>query len=237
MNDVETPAPVSAVDNWLASRDPAVLEDAVLELDPLVNKHLHQYGLGDDKLAKGQALVFAAKALKSYHPGAGASLATWVDRNMLPLSRFRRSRATPVRVPERTMLDSLKVERARLDFEEEFGRDPDLDELADRAGMSVSRIDAVRKGFRKMAPEGAFEGNLASGLTPDTLGEAMDIVWDEADKLDRRIIEMKTGYGGRHQPMPAGAVAAKLGLTPVALSRRSKRIAAKLEELSEALES
>jgi DNA-directed RNA polymerase specialized sigma subunit len=228
--------PQDPVGAWLDSRDPAGMAGAVNALTPKLAQHLHRYGLGTDPLAMGKAKVLAAKALQSYDPSSGAGLMTWLDRNMQPLSRFRRQRATAIKVPEKIQLDNMAIERAAADFEIEKGREPELDELADAAGMTVKRLDHVRKAFKRMPSESAFEGNLESNIGPDTLGEALSIVWDESDPVDRKILQLRTGYGGTARTDSAAEVAMTLNLTPVQLSRRSARIAAKLDELMESLE-
>lgn len=223
---------------------PAIQDDApemslaqrVNALEPRINYHLHRYGLGTDPLAKVQAKTYAAQALKTYDPASGASFPTWLDRNMMPLTRFKRSRATAIHVPERVQLDAYKLERARMELEDKLGREPELGELADAAMLSVKRINQISKSFRKMPAEGAFEDNLESQNTTDWASEALDMIYDESDKKDRLIIEMKTGYGGKHQPMEPKDIALKLGMSPVDLSRRSTRITAKLDEIVEQLQ-
>lgn len=213
-----------------------VFREQMREIEPRISYHLHRYGLGDDMLARTQARVYAAQAVRTYDPASGAGLPTWLDRNMQQLSRFKRLRATAVHVPERMQMDAMTIQRAKTDFEETEGREPELEELADRAGMSIKRIDQVRKGFRKMTSEEGFGGELESAQQVDWMGEAVDMIWEESDKKDRQIIEMKTGYGGRHKPMTPKDIATKLQISPVDLSRRSTRIAAKLETIMEELE-
>lgn len=212
------------------------LEDQLKQLEPRINMHLHQYGLGGDPLAAGQARILASRAIKSYDPAAGASFATWLDRSMQPLSRFKRQRATTVKVPERMQLDNQTLRVAELEFEEKHGRLPDMEELADAAGIPMKRIAAVRKTIRPVVAESAYEGNIPGQVEPDFVDEALSAVWRESDALDRQIIEMKTGFGGRYQPLAPKEVAAKLGLTPVQLTRRSQRLTAKLDELLEELQ-
>lgn len=226
---------VDPVGQWRITGEPADLGRAVDSLQPKINYHLHRYGLGDDPLAKGQARALAATALKTFNPDSGASLHTWLDRSMQPLSRFKRLRATAVRVPEKIQLDQYRISTARTDFEEEHGREPELDELADRAGLSVKRLDQVHKTFKKMTTEGAFEGNLPGGQGTDFMDEAMEAVWDEADKRDRLILEHRAGYGGKPVIQPKD-LAVMLNISPVELSRRSSRLGAKLDEIMEALE-
>jgi DNA-directed RNA polymerase sigma subunit (sigma70/sigma32) len=228
--------PVDPYTRWAQSRTPEDLNLVVKTLEPKIAYSLHRYGLGNDQLANSKARVYTAKAIKSFSPESGNSLATWVDRNLQQLTRFKRTRSTAIHVPERVQLDNYAISRAAVDFEEEHGREPELDELADAAGMKVSRLHQVRSGFKKMTGEAAFEGNLAGNVTPDFLSEAMGIVWDEAEKKDRRILELKTGFGGKNEPMTPKDVALQLGISPVELSRRSARLGAKLDELLEQLD-
>lgn len=234
MPDPPAAPAATPVDAWQASRDPKDLAAAVDYLRPKINYHLHRYGLGSDPLAVGQARVLAAKALTSYDPSQGASLHTWIDRGMQPLTRFKRLRATAIKVPEKIQLDSMRISQAQTDFEEEHGREPELDELADRAGMTVKRLHRVRTAFKKMTGEAAFEGNAPSTIQTDFLPEALEAVWDEADHRDRRILEHRAGFGGKEEIQPM-VLASQLGISPVELSRRSSRLGAKLDEILEGL--
>jgi len=237
-NNLVDPPELPEVDPFtrLQGGDQTALHELLKQHEGRINYHLHRHGLGADPLAKTQARVYAAQAFKSYSPEAGASINTWLDRNLMQLNRFRRQRATTMKVPEQMQADAMRIERAKMAFEEEWGREPELEELADMAGLSVKRLDHVRKGFRKVTGEEAIGGTQEGTHETDWIGEALDMVWDESGKKDRQIIEMKTGYGGKHQPMEPKDIAVNLGISPVELSRRSARIAAKLDELVEALE-
>ncbi len=214
---------------------PPSLKEQVDQLEPKLAYHVHRYGLGDDPLAMAQAKLLAAKAIQSYSPEAGASFGTWLDRNMQPLSRYKRQRATAVKVPEQIQIDAYRIEKARINFEDENGRDPEVDELADYAGMTPKRLNQVQQTFRKMSGEAAFENNLPSLMETDYANEALEALWDEADLRDRRILEHRAGYGGKPILEPK-ALAAKLNISPVELSRRSARLGAKLDEVMELLE-
>ena len=64
--------------------------------------------------------------------------------------------------------------------------------------------------------------------------EAMDYVHHDSDYIDRKILEHKSGYGGAELLSPA-AVAQKLGLTPSQLSRRSAKLALKINDLEQSM--
>jgi DNA-directed RNA polymerase specialized sigma subunit len=64
----------------------------------------------------------------------------------------------------------------------------------------------------------------------DYLGEAMSYVYDDSDADDRKIIELTTGYGG-NQPIPKNQIATRLGISPAQVTRRTERIANKLQAM------
>ncbi len=68
----------------------------------------------------------------------------------------------------------------------------------------------------------------------DYLGEALEYLYDDSDATDRAIIEHTTGYGGQ-QMMQKNEVAAKLGISPSQVTRRSERIGQRLLELEKDL--
>lgn len=208
--------------------------DPLANIGPKIDYHLSRYGLSDDPLAKSKAKVLASKALKSYDPNSGASFDTWLDRSMQPLSRFKRERSFAIQMPERAVLDSYSVRMAELEFQERNGRLPEMDELAEEAKISMKKLASLRKTVRPQVSEAAVgDAGIAGDVADDQLDEALSSVWHESDALDRKIIEMKTGFGGRHQPMAAVEVATQLGLTPVQVSRRAARISAKLDQIME----
>ena len=214
---------------------PLALHEQVKQLEPKIAYHLHRYGLGEDPMAKTQAQLLAAKAIQSYNPESGAAFGTWLDRSMQPLSRFKRQRATAVQVPEQIQIDAYRVQRARMEFENANDREPEPDELAEQAGLPLKRLNQIQQSFRKMSGEGAFEGNLPAGLDTDYAQEAIEAIWEESDAKGRKILEHRTGFGGKPLIEPK-ELAVRLKISPVELSRRSARLGARLDELLEILE-
>jgi hypothetical protein len=47
---------------------------------------------------------------------------------------------------------------------------------------------------------------------------------------------MKTGYGGRYEPMTPNKISAMLGLTPSQLTRRSIKLSLKIQEIEKNLQ-
>ena len=125
------------------------------------------------------------------------------------------------------------LHKARKRYQDEHGREPDMAELADYTSMPVKRLEKIQRYQVAMPAEDAM-GDVEK-LNPDFMSEAVDYVHKDSDHTDRRILEMKTGYGGNPVMAPA-EIGRALNLTPTQLSRRSMRISGKIQEIHSALE-
>lgn len=214
---------------------PERLASVVQHLEPTISYAVANTGGVDDPIMKQQARLFAADAIRKFDPQSGAALPTWVSRNLMQLRRFRRARNSPLKLPERVQLDAFTIERGERELEDKLGRLPDMDELASHLGMPPKRIKKVRETFRKQPGEGAAgEGGMPAS-EPDYDDEALRYVHTDADHVDRRIIELMTGFDG-HQAMDPKDVAIQLKITPSMLSRRRMRLAFKVQETARALQ-
>jgi DNA-directed RNA polymerase specialized sigma subunit len=206
----------------------------VKTLKPTINYALASYNAADDPFLRSQAEVYTAKAIKKYDPSFGANLSTHVSNQLKQLSRAARMSKSPVSMPDRAQLDAYQLHVARKSYEDEHGREPDAVELADYSGLPLKRIEKIGQMQISTPSESGFGGDLEQGkadLTPD----ALEYVHHDSDHIDRRIMELKTGYGG-HKPLSPQEVCAKLRLTPSQLSRRSQRLAYRIQKIQASLE-
>jgi len=205
----------------------------VRSMDNTIGFKLSSMGVGDNPQMRHQARLFAADAVKKFKPDSGASLSTWTQNQLQSMQRFKRENQGPVKVSDRSSLDAWTIEKGRRDLEDELGRDPDVKQLADKTGLSVKRIATVRKATRPVA---ATEQMHTEGIEmSDFLGEALEYVYDESDYVDKKIIEMTTGYGGSPM-MQQNAIASKLGMSASQISRRAERLGMKVQELNSDME-
>jgi hypothetical protein len=140
----------------------------------------------------------------------------------------------PVKVPERAQLDMLHLHRTEMDLTDSLGRDPDVSELADAAHFSPDKIAALRRTFRPVTSQSAM-GDLTQQQSPAFSEEAMGYVHGDADHVDRKILEWRTGYKGT-EILPPNVIAGKLKLTPSQLSRRSAKLALRIHDITNMLE-
>jgi DNA-directed RNA polymerase specialized sigma subunit len=215
---------------WWIDKSPTNLNNVVRSLDNTVSYKMSSMGIADNPQMKHQARLFVADAIKKYDPASGASLHTWAQSHLQSMHRFKRENQGPVKVPDRAALDAWSIEKANRELTDELGYEPDVKQLADKSNISVKRIAAVRKATRPVAAASQMydEGSTLS----DHMGEALEYVYDESDQLDKKIIEMTTGYGGVTM-LQKNQIAIKLGISPSQVTRRSERIGMKLQEMDQ----
>jgi DNA-directed RNA polymerase specialized sigma subunit len=219
---------------YVTDPTPDNLSNVVDELSPVIDYTLSSINANSDSLIRSKARVFAAEAVKKYDPAHAASLPTWVTGQLMQLRRFKRDVNQPVKVPERIQLDAYTLSRAEQEFVDKHNREPDLDELADYAKMPIKRINKIRNSFRALPSQAAI-GEGHSQTETDFGGEALDYIYQDCDKIDKRIIEMKLGYGGKFTPMQPKDIAIRLGITPSQLTRRSAKLALRIQEVEKNL--
>ena len=219
---------------WQQDPTPDNLNRVVEKLAPVTRYAQRAYGVSDNPLLRQQSRLFTAQAVKTYDPTAGTRLTTWAASHLRQLSREKRKHMSTVQVPERAQLEMWQVRRSENDFMDKYGREPDAVELADHARMSVPKIASLRKMFRPQVSQTAMQGVQQLQETPYS-DEAVGYIHNDSDHLDRRILELKMGYGGNEIKQPI-EIAKTLKLTPSQLSRRSAKLALRVKDAMDLLE-
>jgi len=217
---------------------PDTLNLVVNDLRPAVAYSLSSLNAGDDPIIQSKAKMIVAGAVKSYSPDFGATLETHVANQLQQLNREVRKYRSPLQLSERHQLDAYAINKAEAELQDKHGREPNVNEVADHIGLSVARIEKIKKnsfsaGTEMFTPEG--EDVLAGAELPSYEEEAIRYVYDDADYKDQKIIEHKMGYGGAKE-LSNEEIASKLRIHPAQISRRSAKLLLKVNEYLEALE-
>ena len=219
---------------WHTEPSQANLSRVVKKLRPTIDYSLAQYNSAGDPLMRAKAMSYTADTVVKFDPGQGASLPTFLASRLRQLSRVARQSRSPVRIPDRIHVEAMQLNHARRRFFDEHDREPDTLELADFAGVPVKRIATIRRNQVPIPAEGAMGEIEHQG--PAYEEEALDYVFHDADHTDRRILEMKMGYAG-HPVLSPRETALALNLSPTQLSRRSARLALRINRIRSTLES
>lgn len=198
------------------------------EMDKTMDQAINQYA-GGDKAYKTQARLLALQAAQTYDPHAGANIRTHVYNNLKRLQRISAQRGNLTRIPEQAAFQRNAVMKARKDYEIDHGEEPTVEELATMTGISRKRIDDLAR-YKPITPDSLTVSPEGDSLAPSREQRAMNMydayIYNDMDRIDKKIYEWSTGYGG--SPVISQLeMAKKLGITPAAVSKRAKGIAVK----------
>lgn len=224
---------------WVMDPTKDNLFNVVTYLKPTITSVLASMGNSSPDI-KARARVIAAKAVNTYNPESGTSLPTWVSSQLRQLTRDIRKSNNVVSVPENAQLDAYHLYRVEQDLIDDLGREPTLEELSDKAAISIKKIKNIRNKIKPVVSEISFESeDGSSGLNnsgTDYTLDAMDYIYNDSDLKDKQLLEHLLGYGGS-KVWDNKTIMQKLKLTPVQLSRRKMRLGKRIQELTDNLES
>jgi RNA polymerase sigma-B factor len=199
-------------------------------ISPLIDYHVSTIGNADKNYLTIQGKILAMRAMEKYDP-TKASLSTYLSGQLIPLRRYARQSMNILSVPERVMLASQQLEGAEVELEDTLGRSPTTDELADHLGMSTRQIEKIRR-TNHAQNTGAYntpseDGSMRSPAVKRSISQKYvhDFVLSalDADPISKFIYENDNGLHGR-KILTNQELAAKLRLSPGAVSQRRKRI-------------
>jgi DNA-directed RNA polymerase specialized sigma subunit len=154
---------------------------------------------------------------------------------MQSLRRLSAKEQNIISIPEQVGLDFQRLSGSENELRDSLSREPTDDEIADSTGLSVKRIRKIR----------AFHQPLSEGMTAMTTGNSeddtnteiastlpnynrhadawMDFVYGDLSPTDKLIMDMTLGRNGRRKASTQ-EIAAKLRITPGAISQRAAKI-------------
>ena len=220
---------------WKAAPTPQLNTQIVKTLQPIVDTAVSSYvGRSPSPTIRSRARLMALKALGSYNPDKGNGK-THLLSQMQSLRRLSAKEQNIISIPEQVGLDFQRLSGSENELRDSLSREPTDDEIADSTGLSVKRIRKIR----------AFHQPLSEGMTAMTTGNSeddtnteiastlpnynrhadawMDFVYGDLSPTDKLIMDMTLGRNGRRKASTQ-EIAAKLRITPGAISQRAAKI-------------
>lgn len=210
---------------WQADQTPQGNAAMLKTLDPMIDKAVKTFAGRTDPLLKSRARRITLNSLKTYDPQRGR-LQTHIYNQLRTMQRVAGQQTHIIKVPERLMLDRRTIASAEQALEDELGREPTDDELAQRTGYSLKRLRKIRS-YNPAMSEGFFagmgEGGFAPGVQQPESEAWVQFVYDDLAPTDQKIMEWTLGLHGR-PTLSNQQIAQKLKRTPGAISQRKKII-------------
>ena len=225
---------------WKKDPSPANAGKLLAAVNPVLDSALRTYGGAKaSPTLRSHAKLLALEAARRYDP-TRAKLRTHLMTHLQGLRRLHARESQIVTLPERVGLDLHRLHLTTQELTDRLGREPSDQELADHAGLSLKRLAHIRR-----ARPGYAEGQLASrteggqemAFDPAVVSGADDDTWvnfvhGDLGPTDQLILEHTLGLHGKPR-LSKQRIAARLRLSPGAVSQRAAKIQQLLDKREE----
>lgn len=221
-----------AISKYQTTGDKEAAKTVLTYLQPTIDTAIYSYA-GGERRYRVPAANIALRAMQTYDPSRGTDPKTHVHNALQRLQRISAQRSEIIHIPENVSKDFGLVQRGRADYEDRYGVEPSDQDLADFLSIPIKRINVLEK-YRSGIPEGVLRnqetGDTTVGFnhTPDRV--YLDYLYRSVGNTDRKILELGTNYNGR-TPLPVKDIAARLKVTPSAVSQRMTKLTKMMADL------
>lgn len=217
---------------WRETNSPADLERLMSQMMPVISNEVRKSDRVVSRLVlEAQAKQLAVGAFRSYDPNRvpPVLLSTHLVNALQKLSRTRYEHQSTLSVPEQHRITFNKIQMVHAQMEDELGRRPNVDELADRLSLPPAHIKKV---IGNVARKEFLESGEGPAFQRQSDDDVIHLAYADMTPLQKKIFEMRTGYNGTAFPNPAlvrdgAGIMHALGITQGQLSYQIN----KLEEL------
>lgn len=212
---------------WKRTPTDANLSAILRQLDPLIQREASKWaGTLARPLLETEGRRLAVEALHDYDPSRGAAVGTHVVTRLQKMSRLSYANQNVARLPENKMLMFHAYNLGHSHLEDELGRVPTTDELADHLGWSIPHLTKFRREIshqEMLESGGAAESGSAGLFEADEQDHTVDFLHHDLAPQQKLIFEHLTGYGGA-KILTNQEIQKKLGLTQGQYSYQKKQI-------------
>ena len=231
------PTPEEIYSKWKQDPTPELGGQLLSALEPHIAASARKYAKDDNPVLMGRAKTLVIAALPRFDAKRGANLTTFIDRQLQPLQRWSARKNLGVRVPTRDVQTRKHMETVSAQLEDELGRAPSIEELADRSGVNYETITKLNQQHypqiaeREMASE---DGSQMTAGDQAVQGDDRDVwlraIYHDLGPVDQYIMQHTWGLYGANK-LDTDQIARKLRVTPGRVSQRRARIDGFLQSL------
>jgi len=201
--------------------------------DGIINSQVNKWaGPVSRDVLLNEARLLAAKAFDTYNPNAGASLATYLTNQLLPLSRIVYTYQNTVRMPENITQKVRTFNLANDSLKLSLGREPTTDELHNELGWAASDITRIRDYNKRDLMESgpAISGDFYMADRNDEDDMILGGIYFELTPEEKKLFEYTTGYNGA-KVLSNPEIVKNLGISQAQLSYKKVQLRKKIESI------
>lgn len=222
---------------WKRHKQPRLTSYILKKLQPSIQSAITSYSGTSASQMTIPAAKITLQALQAYDPKKGASVSTHVFHALKRLNRIGAARQNIVHIPQNARLLYGSVCREQALLQDKLGRQPTIQELADKTGISQKKLKSIFQSqttVSQSSTQNLYQGKDAVGVSDLTDSDYIKYVYDASDPVNKKIIQWSTGLFGR-KPISSTQIARKLRMTPSAISQRKTKIQQQYQQIKEVL--
>lgn len=218
---------------WKASPSDETLLPVMERMQGLVTQTVNRWSAAPvpTPAIRAMANVHLKKAIDSYDPGKGASLATYATWHLKKTGTFVHRYQNVGRMPDHRIERISDYKQAREELTERLGHPPDAKVVAEHLGAkwSINEVARMEKELQKdfIASQSMQTDLLAQPVSTREVDMARYILDDLTVPEERLVYEYTMGMNGKPQ-LSAQEIAARMGKSGPWVSRVRAKIDKKL---------
>jgi len=222
---------LEAWNQWKRQPTENNLQTLLQRLNPLIQMEVNRWsGTLARPTLETEAKRLAVEGIKSYSTTGGAALSTHVVNQLKKLSRLSYTHQNIARLPEYQVLQFHTYNLANASLQDQLGRTPTSDELADELGWNKPQITrfqkSLRREFTESGPPPVYEATAEDG-------GLVDFVYHDLSPVHKKIFEHTTGYMGA-PVMSNPELMRKLKMTQGQLSYQKRLLVDRIQKVQKA---
>lgn len=184
---------------WNQSKDPKDLSSLYKNINSLIHHNINPLkGSVSDRVLESEAKLQALNAFNTFDPSKDIQLSTHVTNHLKKVNRIAYNNMELLSVPEQRRIKFKNYEAVHSNLEEDLGRPPSMNEIADALGWSLSEV--ARHKSENWKELTASNPNVSDvGFHDDANNTLTSYVYNDLTPEHQTIFEMTTGYGGQKE--------------------------------------
>lgn len=212
---------------WKAEPSNTTLKPLLKSLEPIIEHHVNKmHGNLPRSALKAQMIQLTVNALPGYDPDK-AQLNTYLFNTAgQKLHRYVYTYQNMGQIPEPRIIQIGTFNRVRSNLEQELGRPPTYDEIADEMKVPAKQLKLLDKELRQDLIQDINYINVSEQNT-SMIDDSIIMLHAELTGLDRDVMEYVYGLEGR-PALSNTEIANKLGISPSMVTQIKTKIATRL---------
>jgi DNA-directed RNA polymerase specialized sigma subunit len=228
-------------ETWKQKQDDVSRDQLLKAIMPVIHDNVAQVSGVDKNYMTIQGKILALKAMERYDPSQ-SSIATYLNRQLLPLRRSSRQQMNLLGIPDRMLIASQQLEGAETELEDLLGRPPTTAELSDKMAISAKQIERIRRLSHAKNTGSLSSPDEEGGVKSPEVVRNLDAKYRHeyvldslaSDPVSQFIYESDNRLNGR-RAMSTTALAQRLRLSPGAISQRRNKIFVLMNQAEKAI--